>query len=96
MASILTYMERMDAIVSGKVQGVGYRYFVRDKATRLKLVGEVENLEDRTVRVVAEGERDSLERLIVQLHRGPLFSHVEHISVSWSAGTSAFTEFRIR
>lgn len=89
-------MERMEAIVSGRVQGVMYRDFVQRKASGLKLVGEVQNLKDKTVHVVAEGERDALERLIVKLHRGPFFSHVDHVSVNWSAPTSAFKKFSIR
>jgi acylphosphatase len=66
-----TYMtERMEAIVSGRVQGVMYRDFVQRKASGLKIAGEVQNLADGTVRVLAEGEHASLEKLFSKIKRG--------------------------
>jgi len=87
--------EGIEAIVSGRVQGVMYRDFVQRKASGLKLTGEVQNLKDGTVRVLAEGEHTSLETLIEKLHRGPLLAHVKSVSVSWKSATNEFKSFKI-
>ncbi|HYE22884.1 MAG TPA: acylphosphatase [Candidatus Paceibacterota bacterium] len=88
-------MERIEAIVSGRVQMVMYRDFAQRKARGLKLVGEVMNLPDGTVRVTAEGEHKKLERYIEKLHRGPLLANVENVAVSWSPAIGQYTKFSI-
>ena len=74
----------MTALVRGVVQGVGFRVFTRTQARALKLSGSVENLADGRVEVVAEGDRDDLELLLVRLRNGPAHSDVEDIEVAWS------------
>lgn len=88
-------MERIEAIVSGRVQMVMFRDFAERKARGLKIVGEVMNLTDGTVRVVAEGEREKLERYIKKLWHGPLLARVEDVSVSWLPATGAYKKFSI-
>jgi acylphosphatase len=87
--------ERMETVVSGRVQGVTFREFTTRNARRLRLAGTVKNQEDGTVYVVAEGTRNQLEKLLAKLHTGPLFSHVEHISVSWLPAMGEFSTFEI-
>jgi len=58
---------RAHALVSGHVQGVGYRYFVRSLAETAGLVGFARNLPDRRVEVVLEGPEDAVERVLAQL-----------------------------
>jgi acylphosphatase len=65
--------------VSGLVQGVGFRWFVLNQATRLGLAGWVENLPDGAVEVVAKGSVNQLTEMERELRRGPRFSHVEHV-----------------
>jgi acylphosphatase len=84
------------AIVHGRVQGVGFRYFVLEVATGLGLTGYVRNRPDGSVEVEAEGSRDSLELLLAELRRGPSLSHVERVAESWSEAASAFTGFGVR
>lgn len=79
-------VERLTALVSGEVQGVGYRAFARRHALDLRLAGTVENLDDGRVEVVAEGPRSELEHLLVFLRRGPAHAQVGGIEVSWSEG----------
>ena len=62
---------RIDATVIGRVQGVGYRWFVLEAALRLGLRGWVANEADGSVRCVAEGPRADLETLLLELARGP-------------------------
>lgn len=87
-------MERIEAIISGKVQMVMYRDFAHRNARRL--TGEVRNLDDGTVSVVAEGERTDLEAYIRKLHKGPLFARVEDVRVAWKDATGEYDRFSIR
>ena len=87
--------ERIETIVSGRVQVVMYRDFATRKARGLGLVGEVKNLPDGTVRVVAEGPRATLERFVKKLHRGSLLSRVDGIAMSWLPATGAYRSFDI-
>lgn len=65
--------------VSGRVQGVGYRYFVLRAAERLSVSGYARNLPDGAVEVVAEGDERALAALEEELGRGPSFARVEHV-----------------
>jgi len=67
--------------VSGRVQGVGFRYFAHDAARREGLTDYVTNLTDGRVEVLAEGEAESLERFERALRQGPSRSRVEHVVV---------------
>ena len=68
-------------VVSGRVQGVGFRFFTQDIARREGLTGIVRNLADGRVEVVAEGDAESLTRLEAALRRGPSHARVEHVEV---------------
>jgi acylphosphatase len=68
-------------IVSGRVQGVGFRYFAQDAARRDGINGYVTNRDDGTVEAVAEGEAEAIERFERALRRGPSQSRVEQVSV---------------
>jgi acylphosphatase len=65
--------------VRGRVQGVGYRYFVLRQAEALGVSGFARNLPDGRVEVVAEGSDGSLEVLESRLKDGPPFGEVEHV-----------------
>jgi acylphosphatase len=65
--------------VRGRVQGVGYRYFVLRQAEALGVSGFARNLADGGVEVVAEGSDASLEELESRLRDGPPFGDVEHV-----------------
>ena len=84
---------RFIARVVGRVQGVGYRYFVRSRAGDLRLGGSVQNLANGSVRVEAEGPRAALLRLLSDLHDGPPAAVVERVDVEWHPprGTSSFS-----
>ena len=74
---------RLDAVVRGRVQGVGFRYFVLREARRLDLDGWTSNEADGGVRVVADGPRQTLETLLEALREGPPASIVERVVVDW-------------
>ncbi|HWO72690.1 MAG TPA: acylphosphatase [Dehalococcoidia bacterium] len=85
------------AFVRGRVQGVGFRFFVVERATALGLTGYVRNLSNgTTVEVVAEGPQAKLDALLADLRRGPPWSRVERVDVSWGAATGEHHGFTIR
>lgn len=77
---------RLTALISGRVQGVGYRAFARRHALDLGLVGTAENLADGRVEVVGEGSRADLEHWLVFLRRGPAHAVVDDVDVQWGQG----------
>jgi acylphosphatase len=83
------------AVVRGRVQGVGFRDYVKTCARELGLVGYVCNLADgRSVEVIAEGSRQDLERLADDLRRGPSSAHVTAVETDWRTPSGAYTGFR--
>ncbi len=72
-------MSDLHVRVSGVVQGVGFRWFVREKARRLGLSGWVRNLSDGSVEVVASGEQGQIDLLLGELRKGPEGADVEEI-----------------
>lgn len=72
-------VKRVQFIVFGRVQGVMYRDFTQRTAKKLGIKGEVENMEDGTVRVDAEGIDEALSKFEEALSRGPIFARVEKI-----------------
>ena len=83
-------------LVSGRVQGVGYRYFALDAARREGLHGYVTNHPDGTVEAVAEGEAEAVERFERALRRGPSRSRVEHVVIDDIEPARVSTGFEIR
>ncbi|MBI1388365.1 MAG: acylphosphatase [bacterium] len=91
----MTDVKRIHAFVNGRVQGVGFRYFVQSAARALYLVGEVRNLQDRRVEVMAEGTERDLKTLIKRLHEGPPMSRVESVEVDWEPPRGVYADFLI-
>ena len=87
---------RLDARITGRVHGVGFRYFVFREAQGLGVVGWVANLADGSVRCVAEGSRDDLEALLALLREGPPASIVDGVSDAWMPATGEFSAFGVR
>jgi acylphosphatase len=86
---------RIHAIVSGYVQGVGYRWYARQHALMLGLSGYAWNLRDGRVEVVAQGPREALERYLSALRRGPEGADVADVAVTWSAAEHELSGFSI-
>ena len=84
-----------EVIVSGDVQGVGYRAFTQLVAKELGLSGWVRNLYDGRVQVEVEGPRAKVEELLARLGRGPSLSSVTDVSVTWKAPTGSVQGFTI-
>ena len=84
-----------EVIVSGDVQGVGYRAFTQLVAKELGLSGWVRNLYDGRVQVEVEGPRAKVEELLARLRRGSSLSSVTDVSVTWKAPTGSVHGFTI-
>lgn len=74
---------------------VMYRDFVARMARPRRIVGEVKNMHDGTVHLVAEGEEDALREYVALLHKGPILAHVEDVAVAWYEPKGTFDRFRI-
>ncbi|MBI4725939.1 acylphosphatase [candidate division TA06 bacterium] len=82
--------------ISGRVQGVGYRYFVLHRAQSLELAGYVRNLRDGRVEVVAEGDEQDLKTLIDELQQGPSGAVVSQVKTKWQESNRDFTAFEVK
>lgn len=80
-------------VVSGRVQGVGFRYFIQEIASREGLAGRVRNLPDGRVEVVAEGDTESLQRLEAALWCGPSHARVEDVEMESTTPTGHHAGF---
>jgi acylphosphatase len=89
-------LARLEATVRGRVQGVGFRYFVLREADRLGLDGWVANRFDGAVELVAEGESGDLGLLVDGLRAGPPGAVVARVDVRWSTATGRFDGFEVR
>lgn len=81
--------------ISGRVQGVGFRWHAREVALGLGLVGRVRNHPDGSVKLVAEGRREDLEALLDWLERGPARARVDGCEVAWSTAAGNWSDFSI-
>lgn len=89
-------MKQAHVYISGFVQGVGFRAYVRSKARKLGIFGWVRNLSDDRVEAVLQGDKDKLEKLLFYCKRGPFFANVTNIVVDWEEATEQFNEFKKR
>lgn len=83
-------------LVSGRVQGVGFRYFVLRQAEAAELSGYVCNLGDGRVEFLLQGSRDAVTRVIDQIHVGPGYSQVLEVKLENLPQLESITDFRIR
>ena len=88
--------KRLSARIYGRVHGVGFRYFTREIACELGVVGYVRNASDGAVEVVAEGNEGLLARLLGMLREGPSHAEVTDIEVSWEEPTGEFDRFYVK
>ena len=88
-------MHRVRVVIRGRVQGVGFRYFVLRRALALGLTGWVRNRPDGSVEVDAEGDRSALEALIETLRAGPPGARVRGLEDEWSEETAGYEGFEV-
>lgn len=87
---------RLEAIVRGRVQGVGYRVFVARQASALGLAGWVANAPDGSVVCIAEGKDDALRSLLEDLRAGPPAAWVRDVAERWTPAVGLKPPFSVR
>jgi acylphosphatase len=95
MTSPDRHIEAKRYLVRGRVQGVGFRWFVEREAHMLGIAGWVRNNHDGTVEVLAQGTRDQLSGLHSRLREGPRASRVDTVEVSEADPAAGLSSFRI-
>ncbi|KPL04333.1 MAG: acylphosphatase [candidate division Zixibacteria bacterium SM23_73_2] len=83
-------------IVSGVVQGVGFRYFVYRKASQYNLKGYVKNLYMDQVEIEVEGDRGMIMDFLKEIKIGPTSAHITSVNVQWDEYKRKFDNFDIR
>jgi acylphosphatase len=83
-------------IVSGRVQGVGFRFFLSEKASALGLNGYARNLFNGEVEIDVEGDRSLIEAFIKEVKVGPRMSRVADIIIEWKKAAGSMSRFEIR
>lgn len=89
---------RAHIFIEGRVQGVSFRWWTQGNAKQLGLTGWVRNLADGRVEVVAEGEKEDIEKLIglIKEREGPWLARVVNLDISWEEATGELNSFEIR
>ncbi len=82
-------------IVQGRVQGVGFRWFVQEVAEKMYLVGDVKNLPDRSVEIHVAGSEEDVELFLARLRKGNHYSRVDKVQVDWEQSDDNWTTFKI-
>jgi acylphosphatase len=89
--------QTLEAVVRGRVQGVGFRYFARREAIALGLTGWVANEPDGSVRCLATGTRAALETFAERLRQGPPSAAVDRVELAWRAAAGgSYATFGVR
>lgn len=86
---------RAHVFISGRVQGVSFRWFTQRKAQELKLTGWVRNLWDGRVEAVFEGEAGVVRQVVAWCHTGEPPARVSEVDVTYTPYTGEFSSFRI-
>lgn len=89
-------MKQAHVFISGTVQGVGYRYFIKNKAREVGLTGWVRNSEDGGVEAVFQGEKETIEKMITICRQGPFLAEVKQVGFDWEEGEETFSEFSVQ
>jgi acylphosphatase len=89
-------VKRAHVRITGRVQGVGFRYSALERATSLRVGGWVRNQPDGTVEVVFEGRDEAVDLLVDWCRRGPRGAAVSDVEVSWEEPAAEEGRFRVR
>lgn len=88
-------MKMCHVFISGFVQGVGFRQFIKRNALELGLRGWVRNLPDERIEAVFSGSKDKVEKMIGLCKKGPFLAEVREVEVIWEDSEEEFTDFTI-
>ena len=87
---------RARVVITGRVQGVNFRWYTRRQAQELKLVGGVRNLEDGRVEALFEGAEEAVRQMVSWCHAGSPSAQVDGVQVTYERATGELSGFHIR
>ncbi len=83
-------------LVSGRVQGVAFRYYARNLAYQLGMRGWIKNLANGQVELVVEGSKNSVKEMIEWCKQGPRMAQVEDVEVDWLPCSGQYVDFQVK
>lgn len=86
--------KRAHLTISGNVQGVAFRNFIKTEATRLSLTGHAKNLKDY-IDVIVEGEEERIKELVEKCKKGPTGALVKNVDIKWEEFKKEFSSFQV-
>ncbi|MBI4021624.1 MAG: acylphosphatase [Candidatus Aenigmarchaeota archaeon] len=87
---------RAQILISGRVQGVFFRSWLRNHSKIRNLTGYARNTEDGSLEAVLEGQKEAIQEIIDRCHDGPGTASVTEVKVEWLEPTKSFESFEIR
>lgn len=88
-------MKQAHIFISGLVQGVRFRQFIKNNAQKLGVNGWARNTRDNRVEALFEGKEENIKKLIEACNKGPYFAEVKNVVVEWEEGEQIFESFQI-
>jgi len=88
-------MKHAHVIISGFVQGVSFRRFIKDNAQKLGITGWVRNVSNGVIEAQFQGEEEAINNMIQICKKGPLLSEVKSVEVDWVTDKEPFVDFKI-
>jgi acylphosphatase len=85
-----------DVLISGRVQGVGFRYFTVSRAENYGVKGYVKNTPEGKVQIICQGEQDELDSFISAVKKGPSFSVITDIRIEEAPEEKKYNTFEIK
>ena len=89
-------IETFNLLLSGRVQGVGFRYFAEMRAARYNIKGYVRNIYDNMVEIICQGEPENLDKFILEVKKGPSFSQINKLDMEEIIDAPVYDVFEIR
>lgn len=89
-------MVQVHVVISGYVQGIGFRHFVKREAVKLGLKGWVKNISNGKVEAFFQGPREKIEEMAVLCEKGPFLAEVKNVEVKWEEMNEELQSFEIR
>ncbi len=83
-------------LLDGRVQGVGFRYFVTSKAADYEVVGYVRNLDTGGVEIEVEGKREVISQFLLEIKRGPSHGEIANFQVEWKPHKKQYDHFFVK
>ncbi len=90
------FMKQVHIFISGSVQGVGFRYFIKSHAKKYSVVGWVSNLPDGRLEAVFHGESQAVSELVEKCRKGPFLAEVKNLDIKEEEALDSFADFQVR